>query len=133
MIHLVVFSLMFTTLTLKSDKTDINQSEIIGFPCAHTHFGGRQVWSVPRYTMINQTDKRPGGCFECYICIWSLFTGTLNIWSKEMTVQVNEAFIKLKKLNKQNQRSEKQEKKNIDSGQQQLGTGKLSKSEKPER
>lgn len=40
---------------------------------------------VLHYSMTNPADNRSGGGSECYV--WILFTGTLNIWSKEVSAR----------------------------------------------
>ena len=62
-------------------------------------FHGR-VCVIPSLSNVQGADKRSRVHFKCAICIWNLLLSTLNMRSKELSLSVKQAIIRLKNLNK---------------------------------
>ncbi len=54
----------------------------------------------PHYTNYNEQIKRSRVHFKCAICIWNLLLSTVKMRSKELSLSVKQAIIRLKKTNK---------------------------------
>ena len=67
-----------------------------------------QVCVIPSLSYLQGADQRSRVHFKCAVCIWNLLLSTLNMRSKELSLSVKQAIIRLKK-SKQN-RSERLEK-----------------------
>ena len=59
-----------------------------------------QVCVIPSLSHLQGADKRSRVHFKCAICIWNLLLSTLNMRSKELSLSVKQAIIRLKNLNK---------------------------------
>uniref|UniRef100_A0A8C5PQS4 Transposase n=1 Tax=Leptobrachium leishanense TaxID=445787 RepID=A0A8C5PQS4_9ANUR len=59
-----------------------------------------QVCDIPSLPQLQCADKRPRVHFKCAICIWNLLLSTLKMRSKELSLSVKQAIIRLKKQNK---------------------------------
>ena len=59
-----------------------------------------QVCVIPSLSHLQGADKRSRVHFKCAICIWNLLLSTLNMRSKELSLSVKQAIIRLKKQNK---------------------------------
>ena len=59
-----------------------------------------QVCVIPSLSNLQGADKRSRVNFKCAICIWNLLLSTLNMRSKELSLSVKQAIIRLKNLNK---------------------------------
>ena len=59
-----------------------------------------QVCVIPSLSHLQGADKRSRVNFKCAICIWNLLLSTLNMRSKELSLSVKQAIIRLKNLNK---------------------------------
>lgn len=59
-----------------------------------------QVCVIPSLSHLQGADKRFRVHFKCAICIWKLLLSTLNMRSKELSLSVKQAIIRLKKQNK---------------------------------
>mgnify|MGYP002715355238 CR=1 FL=1 len=59
-----------------------------------------QVCVIPSLSHFQGADKRSRVHFKCAICIWNLLLSTLNMRSKELSLSVKQAIIRLKKQNK---------------------------------
>ncbi len=62
-------------------------------------FHGRCVL-FPHYPNYNEQIKGPEFIFKCAICIWNLLLSTVKMRSKELSLSVKQAIIRLKKQNK---------------------------------
>uniref|UniRef100_A0A8C5MUE3 Transposase Tc1-like domain-containing protein n=1 Tax=Leptobrachium leishanense TaxID=445787 RepID=A0A8C5MUE3_9ANUR len=56
-----------------------------------------QVCDIPSLPQLQCADKRPRVHFKCAICIWNLLLSTLKMRSKELSLSVKQAIIRLKK------------------------------------
>ncbi len=54
----------------------------------------------PHYPNYNDQNKRSRVHFKCAICIWNLLLSTVKMRSKELSLSVKQAIIRLKKTNK---------------------------------
>ena len=61
-----------------------------------------QVCVIPSLSNLQRADKRSRVHFKCAICIWNLLLSTLKIRSKELSLSVKQAIIRLKNQNKPN-------------------------------
>ncbi len=59
-----------------------------------------QVCVIPSLSQLQWTDKRSRVHFKCAICIWNLLLSTVKMRSKELSLSVKQAIIRLKKQNK---------------------------------
>ena len=59
-----------------------------------------QVCVIPSLSHLQGADTRSRVHFKCAICIWNLLLSTLNMRSKELSLSVKQAIIRLKKQNK---------------------------------
>ena len=59
-----------------------------------------QVCVIPSLSNLQGADKRSRVNFKCAICIWNLLLSTLNMRSKELSLSVKQAIIRLKNQNK---------------------------------
>uniref|UniRef100_A0A8C5P8K5 Transposase n=1 Tax=Leptobrachium leishanense TaxID=445787 RepID=A0A8C5P8K5_9ANUR len=59
-----------------------------------------QVCDIPSLPQLQCADKRSTVHFKCAICIWNLLLSTLKMRSKELSLSVKQAIIRLKKQNK---------------------------------
>ena len=59
-----------------------------------------QVCVIPSLSHLQGADKRSRVHFKCAICIWNLLLSTLNMRSKELSLSVKPAIIRLKNQNK---------------------------------
>ena len=59
-----------------------------------------QVCVIPSLFHLQGADKRSRGHFKCGICVLNLLLSTLNMKSKELSLSVKQAIIRLKNLNK---------------------------------
>ena len=59
-----------------------------------------QVCFIPSLSHLQGADTRSRVNFKCAICIWNLLLSTLNMRSKELTLSVKPAIIRLKNQNK---------------------------------
>ena len=59
-----------------------------------------QVCVIPSLSHLQGADKRSRVHFKCAICIWNLLLSTLNMRSKELSLSVEQAIIRLKNQNK---------------------------------
>ena len=59
-----------------------------------------QVCVIPSLSHLQGADKRSRVNFKCAICIWNLLLSTLNMRSKELSLSVKQAIIRLKNQNK---------------------------------
>ena len=59
-----------------------------------------QVCVIPSLSNLQGTDKRSRVHFKCAIYIWNLLLSTLNMRSKELSLSVKQAIIRLKNQNK---------------------------------
>ena len=59
-----------------------------------------QVCVIPSLSHLQGADKRSRINFKCSICIWNLLLSTLNMRSKELSLSVKQAIIRLKNQNK---------------------------------
>ena len=59
-----------------------------------------QVHVIPSLSHLQGADKRSRVHFKCVICIWNLLLSTLNMRSKELSLSVKQAIIRLKNQNK---------------------------------
>ena len=59
-----------------------------------------QVCVIPSLSNLQGADKRSRVNFKCAICIWNLLLSTLNMRSKELSLSVKQAMIRLKNQNK---------------------------------
>ncbi len=60
-----------------------------------------QVWCViSSLSQLQWADKRSRVHFKCAICIWNLLLSTVKMRSKELSLSVKQAIIRLKKQNK---------------------------------
>ena len=55
-----------------------------------------QVCAIPSLSHLQGADKRSRVNFKCAICIWNLLLSTLNMRSKELSLSVKQAIIRLK-------------------------------------
>ena len=55
-----------------------------------------QVCVIPSLSHLQGADKRSRVHFKCAICIWNLLLSTLNMRSKELSLSVKQAIIRLK-------------------------------------
>ena len=55
---------------------------------------------IPSLSHLQGADKRSRVHFKCAICIWNLLLSTLNVRSKDLSLSVKQAIIRLKNLNK---------------------------------
>ena len=62
----------------------------------------RCVCVIPSLSHLQGADKRSWVHFKCAICIWNLLLSTLNMRSKELSLSVKQAIIRLKNQNKPN-------------------------------
>ena len=58
-----------------------------------------QVCVIPSLSHLQGADKRSRVNFKCAICIWNLLLSTLNMRSKELSLSVKQAIIRLKNQN----------------------------------
>ncbi len=66
-----------------------------------------QVCVIPSLSQLQWADKRSRVHFKCAICIWNLLLSTVKMRSKELSLSVKQAIIRLKKQNKTHQRDSK--------------------------
>ncbi len=59
-----------------------------------------QVCVIPSLSQLQWADKRSRVHFKCAICIWNLLLSTVKMRSKELSLSVKQAIIRLKKQNK---------------------------------
>ena len=59
-----------------------------------------QVCVIPSLSYLQGADKRSRVNFKCAIYIWNLLLSTLNMRSKELSLSVKQAIIRLKNQNK---------------------------------
>ena len=59
-----------------------------------------QVCVIPSLSHLQGADKRSRVHFKCAIWIWNLLLSTLNMRSKELSLSVKQAIIRLKNQNK---------------------------------
>ncbi len=59
-----------------------------------------QVCVIPSLSQLQWADKRSRVHFKCAICIWNLLLSTIKMRSKELSLSVKQAIIRLKKQNK---------------------------------
>ena len=59
-----------------------------------------QVCVIPSFSHLQGADKRSRVHFNCAICIWNLLLSTLNMRSKELSLSMKRAIIRLKNQNK---------------------------------
>ncbi len=59
-----------------------------------------QVCVIPSLSQLKWADKRSRVNFKCAICIWNLLLSTVKMRSKELSLSVKQAIIRLKKQNK---------------------------------
>ncbi len=59
-----------------------------------------QVCVIPSLSQLQWADKRSRVHFKCVICIWNLLLSTVKMRSKELSLSVKQAIIRLKKQNK---------------------------------
>ena len=59
-----------------------------------------QVCVIPSLSHLQGAYKRSRVHFKCAICIWNLLLSTLNMRSKELSLSVKQAIIRLKNQNK---------------------------------
>ncbi len=59
-----------------------------------------QVCVIPSLSQLQWADKRSRVHFKCAICIWNLLLSTVKMRSKERSLSVKQAIIRLKKQNK---------------------------------
>ncbi len=59
-----------------------------------------QVCVIPSLSQLQWADKRSRVYFKCAICIWNLLLSTVKMRSKELSLSVKQAIIRLKKQNK---------------------------------
>ncbi len=59
-----------------------------------------QVCVIPSLSQLQWADKRSRVNFKCAICIWNLLLSTVKMRSKELSLSVKQAIIRLKKQNK---------------------------------
>ncbi len=59
-----------------------------------------QVCVIPSLSQLQWADKRSRVHFKCAICIWNLLLSTVKMSSKELSLSVKQAIIRLKKQNK---------------------------------
>ena len=59
-----------------------------------------QVCVIPSLSHLQGADKRSRVHFKCAICIWNLLLSTLHTRSKELSLSMKQAIIRLKNLNK---------------------------------
>ena len=59
-----------------------------------------QVCVIPSLSHLQGADKMSRVHFKCAICIWNLLLSTLNMRSKELSISVKQAIIRLKNQNK---------------------------------
>ncbi len=59
-----------------------------------------QVCVFPSLSQLQWADKRSRVHFKCAICIWNLLLSTVKMRSKELSLSVKQAIIRLKKQNK---------------------------------
>ena len=59
-----------------------------------------QVFVIPSLSHLQGADERSRVNFKCAICIWNLLLSTLNMRSKELSLSVKQAIIRLKNQNK---------------------------------
>ncbi len=59
-----------------------------------------QVYVIPLLSQLQWADKRSRVHFKCAICIWNLLLSTVKMRSKELSLSVKQAIIRLKKQNK---------------------------------
>uniref|UniRef100_A0A8C5R1Q5 Transposase n=1 Tax=Leptobrachium leishanense TaxID=445787 RepID=A0A8C5R1Q5_9ANUR len=59
-----------------------------------------QVCDIPSLPQLQCADKRPRVHFKCAICIWNLLLSALKMRSKELSLSVRQAIIRLKNPNK---------------------------------
>ncbi len=59
-----------------------------------------QLCVIPSLSQLKWADKRSRVHFKCAICIWNLLLSTVKMRSKELSLSVKQAIIRLKKLNK---------------------------------
>ncbi len=59
-----------------------------------------QVCVIPSFSQLQWVDKRSRVHFKCAICIWNLLLSTVKMRSKELSLSVKQAIIRLKKQNK---------------------------------
>ncbi len=55
---------------------------------------------IPSLSQLQWADKRSRVHFKCAICIWNLLLSTVKMRSKELSLSVKQASIRLKKQNK---------------------------------
>ncbi len=59
-----------------------------------------QVCVIPSLSQLQWADKRSRVNLKCAICIWNLLLSTVKMRSKELSLSVKQAIIRLKKQNK---------------------------------
>ncbi len=59
-----------------------------------------QLCVIPSLFQLQWADKRSRVHFKCAICIWNLLLSTVKMRSKELSLSVKQAIIRLKKQNK---------------------------------
>ena len=59
-----------------------------------------QVCVIPSLSHLQGADKRSRVHFKCAICIWNLLLSTLNMRSKQLSLSVKQAIMRLKNQNK---------------------------------
>ncbi len=59
-----------------------------------------QVCVIPSLSQLQWADKRSRVHFKCAICIWNLLLSTVKMRSKELSLSVKQAIVRLKKQNK---------------------------------
>ena len=59
-----------------------------------------QVCVIPSLSHLQRADKRSRVHFKCAICIWNMLLSTLNMRSKELSLSVKQAIIRLNNQNK---------------------------------
>ncbi len=59
-----------------------------------------QMCVIPSLSQLQWADKRSRVHFKCAICIWNLLLSTVKMRSKELSLSVKQAIIRLKKQNK---------------------------------
>ncbi len=66
-----------------------------------------QVCVIPSLSQLQWADKRSRVHFKCAICIWNLLLSTVKMRSKELSLSVKQAIIRLKKTKQTHQRDSK--------------------------
>lgn len=66
-----------------------------------------QVCVIPSLSQLQWADKRSRVHFKCAICIWNLLLSTVKMRSKELSLSVKQAIIRLKKTKETYRRDSK--------------------------